>query len=293
LILSPWTGEALRTRDITISFFLICGVCEAADAGDFQNFHFTGQRMTDYYTLGQRRTGLVTNGRGAGVTRWSTIPTSADHTDVIWANPSGATNDRIPLSVEEWNAEHICADGHSYVWLNAYRQDFPNGAHARFRIESDHAEVRVGDGPWHEITPTCGHEGQPKAFLNVPEEPYSLQVWGKIYKADGVTVGRRFFWRASMSYQNSVENPCWNGEGRVRPAVKQEEAWWDSAKGWSLGSGSMGDNEEPDGRVVQYSRWGMIGKGIGQGWVGGFRPGEVGMCLSSEPAKGPDNRTGR
>lgn len=275
----------MRRRDITISLLLICWACDAACAGGFQDIHFTGQHMSEYYTLGQRRTGLVTNGRGVGVTRWSTTPASGSHTDVTWANPNGAMNDNQPVNVEEWSIRKRCADGQLYVWLNAYRNDFSNGKHARFRVESERAQVRVGDGPWFELAATCGHEGQPMALFDVPEEPYSIQVWGNIYKADGVTVGRRFFWRATMSYQQSVENPCWNGEGRVRPAVKLEEAWWDSLKGWSIGSGSTGDNEEPDGRIVQYSRWGMIGKGVGQGWIGGFRPGEVGMCLSSESAK--------
>jgi hypothetical protein len=239
--------------------------------------------MTDFYTLGQQRTGLVTNGRGVSVTRWTTNPAGGGRTDVTWANPNGPKNENSPVSVEEWSVPHRCADGHSYVWLNAYRSDFPNGEHARFRIESERAQVRVGNGPWLDVAQICGHEGQPKALLDVPEEPYSMQIWGRIYKADGVAVGRRFFWRATMTYQKSIENPCWTGASRVRPAIKQEEAWWDSAKGWSIGSGSMGTDGEPDGRIVHYSRWGMIGKGVGQGWVGGFRPGAIDMCLSSEP----------
>lgn len=288
-----------RTGDFRIALLasaalaLACSFIPGAEAqslkDQFDRQRYTGEVMSDYYTLREKRTGVVDTPEGRPVTRWSTTPLDSGRTDYVWSPPgeSAATTDK-PIMVEEWAVRSNCAGGRGFVWLDAYRNDYPGtGRRARFRIETTRAALRFGAGPWTDITDagSCGRDGQPKALFDVPITPYSLQVWGNIYKADGVTVGRRFFWRVTMSYAGNVENPCWpEKDGRVRPAIKQEEAWWDSAKGWAIGSGSLGDDGEPDGARVAYSRWGMIGKGVGQGWRGGWKTssGEANICLHEE-----------
>jgi hypothetical protein len=200
----------------------------------------------------------------------------------MWSSPRGG--EAQTGSVEEWSLKHNCAGGRSFLWLDAYRQKRPDGGGARFRIVTRRAEMQVGAGAWFDITPggACGREGHPMALQDVPRETYSLRVWGDILMADGVTVGRRFFWQSTMSYHPAVENPCWKGEDRVRPAVRQQEAWWDSAKGWTIGSGRLGANGEPDGARVRYTRWNMTGKGAGQGWQGELQNGAR-LCLVGAP----------
>lgn len=291
---------------LTVCLVLVAGAAVAlADRGasaetvealkdQFDHLRYTGEKMGDYYRLREKRTGEVDTTDGKPVTQWTTKPIGSNRTDFVWSRPGEPepAGDK-PVQVEEWAVRTNCAAGRDFVWLDAYRNDYPAlDRHARFRIETTRAELRFGNRPWTDITDggSCGRDGQPKALYDVPTTPYTLQVWGNIYKADGVTVGRRFYWRATMSYVGNVENPCWREEtGRVRPAIKQEEAWWDSATGWSIGSGSMGADGAPDGERVSYTRWGLIGKGVGQGWGGGWKSaaGEARICLLKEtPAPG-------
>ncbi len=252
----------------------------------FNQLHFNGESMSDYYTLGVRRAGLMINsGTGQKVSRWMTTPISPTRTDFTWDDPndrpSGAGK---PINIEEWSVKSNCAGGRSFVWLDAFRNDFADSVvHHRFKIKTSRAEIRIGNGPWVDITAggSCGTDGQPYALLDVTTDPYSLRVWADIYTVDEVTVGRRFFWQATMSYVAAAKNPCWKQDAnQMRPAIKQEEAWWDSTTGWGPGSGSIGANEQPDGKQVHYGRWQMIGKGAGDGWLGADSLEQ--LCLQTE-----------
>jgi hypothetical protein len=243
------------------------------DVNDVLNqLHLNGESMSDYYSLGVRRAGLMINSStGQKVSQWMTKPITPTRTDFTWGDPNNwPTAAGKPINVEEWSVKSNCAGGRTFVWLDAFRNDYANSAvHNRFRIATTRAEIRVGNGPWIDITAggTCGTDGQPYALHDVTTDQYGLRVWGNIYKIDDVTVGRRFFWQETMSYVATAKNACWKTDtSQVRPAIKQEEAWWDSTTGWKPGSGSIGANKEPDGKDVVYGRWQMVGKGAGEGW---------------------------
>jgi hypothetical protein len=238
----------------------------------FKQLDFNGESMSDYYSLGMRRAGLMINSStGQRVSQWMSKPVSPTRTDFIWGDPDKWPSDAgKPINIEEWSIKSNCAGGRTFVWLDAFRNDYANSdVHNRFRIATTRAEIRVSNGPWIDITAggACGFDGQPYALNEVTTGQYSLRAWGNIYKVDNVTVGTRFFWQETMSYVAAARNTCWKTDkSPIRPAIKQEEAWWDSTSGWQPGSGSIGPNREPDGERVNYGRWQMIGKGAGSGW---------------------------
>ena len=251
------------------------------------SYEFTGETMSDYYTFAARRAGLIVNSRtGQKMTQWVTRPTDTTHTDVAWVNPNvprGA--DGKPASIEEWSIKSNCAGGKAFTWVDSYRSDdAKSSTQKRFKIATTRAEIRVGDGQWVDITGggSCGTNGQPYALNDVTLTPYSLRVWGNIYKIDGTTVGRKFFWQHTLTYEPNAANPCWKQDAlKTRPAIKHEEAWWDSVHGWAFhSSGSMGDIGQPDGVTVTYGRWQMVGKGVGHGWIGSFPGGLV--CMQKQ-----------
>lgn len=250
-----------------------------------------GEKMIDYYVLGVSRRGLVVNAQtGQEMSEWRTSSADGNHTDITWIDPNNPPEKTgKPLSIEEWSIKDNCSGGEAFLWVSAYRNDYPERSRSkRFRIETTRAELS-GRGEWIDITTggSCGTNGQPYALLKVTTAPYSLRVWGNLYKADGVTIGRRFFWQQTVTYIPSAYNSCWASDAMSsRPAIKREEAWWDSSHGWTLGSsGSMGANGEPDGEHVNYGRWTMIGKGAGYGWALGRMGSGARGCLSQHFAK--------
>jgi hypothetical protein len=252
-----------------------------ADATDLQGdvtdtlnrLHYNGETMREYYLFGTHSTGVVVSRKtGKSLTQWQTKPTGTDTTEFTWGDPSHWPSlPGKPIVVEERAVRHNCAGGRDFVWVDAYRNDYANSdKHARFKIMTSRAEFRVGTGPWIDITAggSCGAIGQPYALNEVTTDEYSLRVWGNIFKADGVTVGKRFFWQHSMAYIPRVSNPCWKTDKvSVRSAIQHHEAWWDDQKGWSQGAGSMDKSGTPDGVSVTLGRWSMIGKGAGIGWA--------------------------
>lgn len=287
-----------RRRNVFVALILefsVAAICVRpalvhAREGGFANFHFTEDSMADYYPLRDQKTGVLIIGEGGKpLSRWKTNPLPT-HTDVFWVSPNAdlSLHKGDLLSVEEWATKKSCAGGLDFIWLNAYRNDFADGSPSRrYRIETTRAEIRRDAGPWIDITSggSCGTNGQPYALERVSADPYTLRVWGNIYNADGVTVGRRFFWQHTLTYEVQASNPCWQTDSaKQRPAVRQEEAWWDSAHGWATGNGSLGANKEPDGILVKYTRWGLIAKGAGWGWQGDMNvlDSRWRFCLQSE-----------
>ena len=232
-----------------------------------------GENMSAYYPLGSRRAGLMVNTvTGQKVSQWSTRPTGPDSADITWGDPAHWPSPAgQPITVEEWSIKTNCAGGRAFVWLNAFRNDYAQSTvRNRFRLETTRAELRVGDGPWVDITAggSCGTDGHPYALNDVTIDPYGLRVWGNIHNADGLTVGTRFFWQETISYVAAADNSCWrSGPPGARAAIRQEETWWDSRAGWSIGRGeNAGAAGEPNGENVVYGRWQLIGRGVGPGW---------------------------
>lgn len=268
-----------------LAFALSSAPSQAESAKEFlERLDYNGGTMEDFYAFHTKRTALLIDSRtGRGISTRSSEPVSNTRTDFIYHNPNKEP-DSGPISVEEWSIKSNCAGGRKFIWLDSFRNDYPDsGKRLNFRIETTRAEIRT-NGAWVDITDggTCGTDGQPYALFDVTNDSYTLRVWGNLYKADGKTVGRRFFWQDTMSYVPVAANGCWKSDAStVRPAVKQEEAWWDSRSGWAFGSsGTMNSEGEPDGRVVDYGRWKLIAKGAGPGWQGGwFGPKPTSFCL--------------
>jgi peptidoglycan hydrolase-like protein with peptidoglycan-binding domain len=97
----------------------------------FNALSYTGETMSDYYTLGLRRGGLVVNASGgANLTEWATTPYGPGKTNFTWGDPSNwpyTDASRTYSSVEEWEVKQNCAGGRSFVWINAYA--LPNDNH--------------------------------------------------------------------------------------------------------------------------------------------------------------------
>lgn len=265
-----------QARFLAISVMAVsCGSCLDRRDGDvFSQLHFNGETMSDYYTLGAKRAGLLVYSKtGLRLSQWATTPVAPGRTDFTWGDPRHwPSQPGKPIHVEEWSIKSNCAGGKTFVWMDAYRNDYVRSSlQHRYKVETTRAEFRVGEGPWVDITAggACGTMGQPYALHDVTTDPYSLRVWGNIYTADGQSVGRRFFWQHTISYVPDARNSCWKADAeKTRPAIKQEEAWWDSFNGWTLGTGAASQNGEPDGSQVAYARWQMVGKGVGGGWGG-------------------------
>jgi hypothetical protein len=137
------------------------------------------------------------------------------------------------------------------------RAEYSNSDIRHYKVTTTRAEIKIGDGPWFDITPggSCGTVGQPYALSDVPSESYTIRVWGNILTNNSNTeVGRRYFWQNNMVRRDSVENVCWEGDAsKSRTAIAQQESWWDSSAGWATGAtGSIAANGEPDGNVVNY-----------------------------------------
>jgi hypothetical protein len=213
-----------------------------------------GDTMDQYYTLGVKKAGLfVQTAHPTATWPWNNAPTSTE------------------VDYEEWEVKNNCAAGKSFLWLNAFRNDYPaTGVSYRFPITTTRAEISINGGPWLDITAggACGTNGQPYALADVINEPYSIRVWGKIFPVAGdPTPPRTFFWQDTMTYMQNQTGACWAADSNnVRNVVKQEEAWWDSSFGWNPGSGSIGANGIADGVTVNYGNWQMIAKGAGDDW---------------------------
>jgi hypothetical protein len=265
-------------------FFLSLQAAAETAATPFSTLKFNGERATDYFLLRDNSTGVLMSG-GRRMSRWTIKPVTSTQTDISWSSPDvqkGSPPE--PPKVEEWSIRRNCMDGRSFLWLDAYRSDIGIADKSpRFRIGARRTEFRGVDGEWVKLdTSGCGAGGHLYALYDVTTDAYGIRVWGDIYMADGVTVGRRFFWQANLAYAPNVENPCRRSPDRARPGLRLDEAWWDNVNGWSIGSGDMLD-AEPSGANVIYGRWGIIAKGGGPGWVGGWgnRPKES-FCLIEE-----------
>jgi len=192
--------------------------------------------------------------------QWETLPTSNGTTDVSWGDPEHWDQ----RSIEEHAIRHRCAGGHSFVWLDAYR----HADGKRFAIKTTRAILRHRGGTF-DITPGghCGTSGQPYALYRIFPFPYELQVWGKVYSADGMP-STAFFWQERVTPNVLAENSCWEGDAQTtRRALRQDEAWWDAGQGWAVGKGSLGLDGLPTGTDIVYGGSHYIAQGVGFGWL--------------------------
>ena len=114
-----------------------------------------GQSIGDFYVLSARRAALLIDREtGQKYSEWAIKPLSANRIDVVWGDPNNWPSPMgKAITVEEWSIKSNCAGGKTFVWLDVYRNDFGNAsASNRFEIKTTHADIRIGDGPWIDIT---------------------------------------------------------------------------------------------------------------------------------------------
>jgi FG-GAP-like repeat len=243
--------------------------------------------LIGYYTydqfmpLRQLRTGYFSSPPNGGVIPgvfWKTTPQSGTKTDVQWSAPdvNGFVN------IEEHEVKSNCANNESYTWVNAYRNfNAQTNTNNRFKVSTTKALIIDASGT-HDITSggSCGTDGQPYARFKVDGSPYMIQVWGNIHNIDG-SFANRFFWQARYTFAPSVANSCWQGTGsNVRPALKQEEVWWDAVGGWLRGTGNLATptngpfvgnaaRPEPDATGLIMTGFSYLALNAGHLWQGG------------------------
>ncbi len=231
----------------------------------------TGEIIERYYPFNVQHGALLVSQSNINenASQWANRNVSPTRIDITWGTPGNWPGP--DSSTEEFEIRSNCAGGKRMLYLNTFTNE---NIGERYPIETRKAEVKIGSGPWIDITSggSCGTNGQPYAFADLISEPYTMRLWGNIYGVDG-KIGRTFFWQHTITHEASSMNSCWQDHAvKSRPAMVQEEAWWDSSSGWmnsgsNTGSGSMGANGEPDGNTVNYVRGQKIGKDVGMGWT--------------------------
>jgi len=215
-----------------------------------------------YAPLRDRKSGLMVNKSNLlPYSQWATNPTSSTTTDVAWGGPSTWPE----ANYEEWDVKFGCVMNKDFVWINAYR----NYAGNRFAIRTTKALLINDKGKVLDIINggQCGTEGQPYALHKIDNEQYIIKVWGDLLDIWG-NVGKRFYWEHIITpYQ--VVDPCWQTDmTKLRIAIRQDEAWWDSDQQWVIGGGNIDPNtNEPDGTGVRYGRYQTIAKNAGYVWT--------------------------
>jgi hypothetical protein len=215
-----------------------------------------------YAPLRTRRGGLMVTDTAQPVSQWATNPTSDFTTDVFWGEPQ----DWQQANAEEWAVKLNCGTAHDFVWVNAYRDAQGN----RFAIGTTKALLITDDGEEIDITQqgACSAEGQPYALYHVRNKPYVMKVWGDLYDVSGIPA-RRFYWEHKITPYQWIINSCWaNDAQKTRIAIRQDEAWWDSDSGWTIGHGNIDtQTNEPDGAGVFYARYQTVARNTGYGWT--------------------------
>ena len=119
------------------------------------------QTYDQFVTFTERRGGLIVNSyTHSSYSEWVINPTGTDKIDLAWCNPANC----IPDSIEEFEIKRNCADGQSYVFVNAYRDDV---AVTRSPITTTRAVlVDLGTQQETDITNVCGAAGQPYALYS-------------------------------------------------------------------------------------------------------------------------------
>lgn len=190
--------------------------------------------------------------------KFRSVVIDANAIDITWSGTEQKPDD----TTEE---HRIRGD---WIYMDAYRS-------GRYRWESIaiRSEMNYGQG-WTDITPKDGFSLYGPVI--VPAQGFTLRQWGCIrndtrYQPAGCE--KRWFHQHRVTYAGLIYNSCWQGIGDSRrPALRQEEVWWDSAEGWKRGTGTLKDGE-PTGEGIVYEFYQDIAKDAGYVWQG------TGLCL--------------
>ncbi len=250
----------------------------------FANMAFAQQYIDDYFPFERKWAPTVNPANGAVVGGWARTPDR-----IYWA--SGGTTTNLNWSSvansEIFEIRHNCADGQSYLFLNAYAPHnnpvVPPGR--KWWIKTTKALITVG-GVTYNITNVANgtggcvrqennlngsgtsHKiGMPFAPYKFYNQSYRIQLWGVISNHHGV-FHRDFYWDAFWEPYQTGHNACWTGSGSsTRSTINLTEAYWDGINGWSIGGGSIGANGVPTGNGISYGRTIGYGQNAGPNWT--------------------------
>ncbi len=149
------SGIAAFAVASTLSASALAQSPSAADSRDaLDRIKLQGQSIGDFYVFSARRAALLIDREtGQKYSEWAIKPLSGHRIDVVWGDPNNWPSPMgKAITVEEWSIKSNCAGGKSFVWLDAYRNDFGDSSTSnRFEIKTTHADIRIGDGPWIDI----------------------------------------------------------------------------------------------------------------------------------------------
>lgn len=77
----------------------------------------------------------------------------------------------------------------------------------------------------------CSHGGHPYAPALMPRDPWGVRIWGVIANS------KRFYWQGDF-YPDTTTDACYYSGPISRETIREREVWYDSAGGWSRGTGS-------------------------------------------------------
>ena len=213
----------------------------------------------DYAPFRRSRTGEGTFGK------WIANVRDANAIDVHW-----------PPAIEEQRIRDYA--GRPWVVVDAYAGE--RSTDVRNTIRTTRVEINEGAG-WISLPPGPGNPYVPLYITR----PFTVRQWGWVSGAcaqsgipDEQCGGNsvRYFWQHTITPVGLIANVCWHDTlTNTRDALMQQEAWWDSGKGW-LDRSTPGEMKDglPTGEGITYTWYQTIGKGAGYLWTG-----SAGACL--------------
>ncbi|HJR74756.1 MAG TPA: hypothetical protein VJ806_14095 [Luteimonas sp.] len=236
-----------------------------------------------YMPFSKRWSYVMPPGAAFASGQWATWSADATNMTIHWTSDSSTTafNWNALASVEKFEIRPNCADGAAWVFLNGYRHN--TNPNIIFWLKTDKALVRVAGATVYDEThitrqgacakflssvgPNGDYIGIPYAPYVFWDQTYEFEIWGKIADANGALV-RSFYWKALYQPGIAANNPCWLGSAPSRLTILQQEAYWDSIAGWSVGSGTV-DMANLTASNVKYGRYQRYGENAGPGWTTG------------------------
>jgi hypothetical protein len=215
--------------------------------------------------------------------QWATWSNNGTDMIIHWNSSTSSTNFdwNNPQSIERFEIRESCSDTSDWVFLNGYRAN--HDSNITYWLVTDKATLTVADSTTFNVTNVANaaggcsrynssvdggsYIGIPYATYTMWDQPYVIEVWGRIAGSDGVA-DRPFYWKARYEPGISRTNPCWTSTAPTRLTILQKEAYWDSITGWSTGSGTV-NYPALTSSGVKYGRYQSYGENAGPMWTSG------------------------
>lgn len=154
-----------------------------------------------------------------------------------------------------------------WLYFDTYLKSVPGKPIIQHPVVSDRILVTQNGAPPTDLMANgeyraCGAHGQPYLLWSKPPWHYRIQVWGHLTES----ARYKWYWDAIVTGPVPVVDDCLKPVIE-RPAVKVEEAWWETRKNpageWTGGSGRIDPGTGlPSGEAVTYGR--TVWHGAGQ-----------------------------